>query len=108
MAACLRDYPQAGIDKNYGEVGSRAARNHVAGVLFMPRSVGDNEFAVVGREVSVGHVDGDALFALGFESVEQQGIVDVVASVTHALAIALECVELVFINFLAVEKQVPD
>ena len=104
VAACLRDDPRAGID----EVGRRAAGNHIAGVLFVSRRVGDDELAFVRREIAVGHVDGNALFAFGLQSVEQQCVVDVVAGVAHALAVAFEGVELVFIDFLAVKQQPPD
>ena len=38
----------------------------------MARRVGDDELALVGGEVAVGHVDGDALLALGLQAVHQQ------------------------------------
>jgi hypothetical protein len=36
------------------------------------RRVGDDEAATPGREVAVGDVDGDTLFALGRQAVDQQ------------------------------------
>ena len=42
----------------------------------MPRSVGDDEFSPGRREIAIGHVDGDALFAFRTEAVRQQGKVD--------------------------------
>ncbi len=42
-----------------------------------PRRVGDDELALVGGEVAVGNVDGDALLALGGEAVDQEREVDV-------------------------------
>ena len=74
----------------------------------MPRRVGDDELALVGREIAVGHVNGDALFALGLQAVQQEGVVDVVARIAHALAIALQGVQLVFVNLLAIEQQAAD
>ena len=50
----------------------------------MPRGVGNDEFATRGREVSVGHVDGDALLTLGPQSVGQQGEVDVLVALVEA------------------------
>ena len=108
VAARLRDDACAGVDEDDGQVGRGAARNHVARVLLVARGVGYDELALVGREIAVGHVDGDALFALGFEAVEQEGVVDVFAGVAHALAVAFEGGELVFVDFFAVEEQTAD
>ena len=39
----------------------------------MSRAIGDNELAFFGGEKAVGHIDGDALFALRSEAIDQQG-----------------------------------
>ena len=101
----LGDDTRTCIHEDNGQVGRRAARNHVARILLVPRRVGNDELAVVGREVAVGYVDGDTLFTFGFQSVQQKGVVDVVAGVTHTLAVALQGVQLVFVQFLAIEQQ---
>ena len=44
-----------------------------------PGRVGDDELALVGREVAVRDVDGDALLALGLQAVGQQREVDLAA-----------------------------
>ena len=108
MTAGLGDDAGTGIYQDDGQVGSRTAGNHVTGILFVSRSVGDDELTVVGREITVSHVDGDTLFTFGFQSVEQQGIVDVFAGVTHTLAVAFQGIKLVFIQFLTVEQQTSD
>jgi len=59
---------------------------------------------VVSREVAVSHVDSDALFALSLQSVEQQSVVNVVACVTHAFAVAFKCHELILIQLLTIEN----
>ena len=74
----------------------------------MSRGVGDDEFTVVCAEVAVSHVDSDSLLALSLQSVEQQGIIDMLSGVSHTFAVALEGVELVFVDFLAVEEQSAD
>ena len=48
------------------------------------------------------------MFTFGFQSVEQQGIVDVFTGVTHTLAVAFQGIKLVFIQFLTVEQQTSD
>ena len=73
----LLDHTLARIDQNDGEVCCRGTSHHVAGVLNVARSIGDDEFALWRSEVAIGDIDGDALFALGLETISQQGEVDV-------------------------------
>ncbi len=68
----LRDDPLARIDEQHHELGGRGAGDGVAGVLDVTRGVGEDEAALRGREVPVGDVDGDALFAFGAQTVDEQ------------------------------------
>jgi hypothetical protein len=68
-----------------------------------PGGVGNDELARLGGEVAVGHVDGDALLALGLQAVGEQRQVDRVAG-----RAALQHVELVGEDGLAVEQQAAD
>src|SRR3990172_147000 len=61
-----------GVKQDDGEVGGGRAGDHVAGVLLVARGVGDDEAAAGRGEVPVGHVDGDALLALGLEAVGEE------------------------------------
>ena len=72
------------IDQHDGQVSHGGARGHVAGVLHMARAVGNQEAPACGLQVAPGHVDSDALFALGIKAVEQQRIVDLSAACTVA------------------------
>ncbi len=67
----LFEHPFASIHQDQGKVGRRRAGHHVAGVLLVPGSVRDDELPMRGREIPVGHVDRDALFTLGAQSVGQ-------------------------------------
>lgn len=107
VAPCLRDDSRTGVDQDDSEVGRRAAGYHVARVLLVARRVGDDELALVRGEVSVGHVDGDALLALGLQSVAEQGVVDVVAGVAHTFAVAFQGGELVFVEFFESKSRRP-
>jgi hypothetical protein len=69
----------------------------------MAGGVGNDELARLGGEVAVGHVDGDALLALGLQAVGQQRQVDGPAG-----GAALQRVELVGEDGLAVEQQAAD
>ena len=76
MAARLHQHAFARIDQNNSAVGGRCASDHVAGILFMARRIGDDEFALLGREEAVSDIDGDALFALCGEAIDQQCKID--------------------------------
>ncbi len=95
-----------GVDEHQAQVGGGGAGDHVAGVLHVARGVRDDELAVRGREVAVGHVDRDALLALRAQAVGQQGEVDV--AVTLLLRGPLDRLELVGEDRLRVEEQSTD
>ncbi len=61
----------------------------------MPRGVGDDELALVGREETIGHIDGDALFTLGLQAIEEKGVVDTAILGADALAFGGQCGELI-------------
>ena len=66
------------IYEYYGEVCRRASRNHVAGVLLMPRGVGNDKLATRGGKVSVCHIYRNALLALSLQTVTKQCVVYIV------------------------------
>jgi hypothetical protein len=83
VAACLRQQGhgpaqvQLGdVHQHHGGVAAGGGGDHVACVLLVARRVGDDELARRRGEVAVGHVDGDALFAFGFQAVGEQAQVD--------------------------------
>lgn len=86
-----------GIDQHNRRIGLRGRSDHVARVLLMPGGIANDEFAPVGGKVAPGHVDGDALLALGGEAVGQQGQV--------GLALALHARQVVLQHGLAVYQQ---
>ena len=98
----------ARIDQNDGEIGVRGARRHVAGILFMARRVGDDEFAPVGGEKAIGDIDGDALLPLGFQPVHQQREIDIVARGAEFAGILFQRRQRVFEQQFGVVKQPPD
>ena len=91
------------VHQHHGRVGAGGSRHHVAGVLLVAWGVGDDELACLGREVSVGHVNGDALLAFGFQAVRQQRQVD--GSAGGAL---FQRIQLVSQDGAAVEQQAAD
>ena len=90
VTAGLGQHALAGVDQDDGHVGGGGAGDHVAGVLLVARRVGDDELAVLGREEPVGHVDGDALLALGGETVDQEGEVELAALGADLLGVGLQ------------------
>ena len=76
VAAGLGEDAFACVDQDDGDVGGGGGGHHVAGVLLVAGRVGNDVLAGAGGEVTVGDVDGDALFALGLQAVGEQRQVD--------------------------------
>ena len=108
MPAGLLQHALARVDQHDGEVGRRGAGRHVAGVLLVAGRVGDDELALRRREEAIGDIDGDALLALGFEPVDQQREIDVVAVGAVLSGVALKRRQLVFEDQLGVVEQAAD
>ena len=108
VAARLRLHAAARIHQQHGQVGGRGAGHHVAGVLLVSRGVRHDELALVGGKESVGHVDGDALFALCGQAVHQQREVELVALRAHLLGVGFELRELVFKQHFRLVQQPAD
>ena len=108
MPPRLGQHALARIDQQHREVGGRGAGHHVARILLVPRRVGDDELALLAREVAIGDVDRDALLALGREPVDEQGEIDLLALRPVALAVGFERRELVVEHLLRFEQQPPD
>src|SRR6185437_5192092 len=64
VPAGLRQQAFARIDEQHGKLAIGGAGRHVTRVLLVARRVGDDEGPAWRREIAVGDVDGDALFAL--------------------------------------------
>ena len=106
MPAALLEDALASVDEDQGEVSGRGSGHHVAGVLDVTRGVRDDELAFGRGEVSVGHVDRDALLALGPKTVGEQGQVDVVfAAITAG---AFDGLHLVLEHSLGVIQEAAD
>src|SRR5882724_1527824 len=108
MAAGLGQHALARIDQNDGKVGIGSTGRHVAGILLMARRVGDDELAFVGGEEAIGDVDGNALLALGLQSVDQKREIDVIAGGAELLGILFRRSQRVFEQQLGVIEQAPD
>ena len=71
----------------------------------MAGGVGDDELAVLGREVAVGYVDRDALLAFSAEAVGEQGEIE---HAGRGRALAFDGLEVVLVDALRVIQQTPD
>ena len=70
----------ARVHQQNGELRSAGRSHHVARVLLVSGSVGNDELPQGGGEIAVGDVDGDALFALRDQTVGQQREVERLAA----------------------------
>ena len=76
VAARLAQNALGGVHQHHGGVGGGSAGGHVARVLLVAGSIGDDEFAARSREIAIGDVDGDALLAFGAQAIGEQGEID--------------------------------
>ena len=106
VAVGLFDDAVAGIEQQHDQLGGGHAGHGVAGVLHVAGGVGEDEGPLVGGEVAVGHVDGDALFALGAQAIDKQGEVHAVEAAVGGGA--LDGLELVHQDRLGVVEEAAD
>jgi len=92
----------AGVDEDDRQVAGRGAGRHVAGVLLMTGGVGDDELALGGAEVAVGHVNGDALLALGLQAIDQQRQVHVIAGGADLLRVAGDGFQMILVDHFGI------
>ncbi len=104
----LGQHALARVDQDHRQVGGRGAGHHVAGILLMAGGVGHDELALVGGEEAVGDVNGDALFPLGRQTIDQKGKVDLAALGADGLAVMFQTGQLIFEDHLGVIEQPPD
>jgi len=104
----LGEEPLAGIDQDDRHLGGGCAGDHVAGILLVARGVGDDELALVGGEVAVGHVDGDPLLPLRLQAVQEEGIVDGSPLGADPLAVRLQGRQLILEHHLRIPEKTAD
>ena len=106
-AACGVEFGD--VHQHHSGVAARCSRDHIARVLLVAGGVGDDELARRRGEVAVRHVDGDALLALGFQPVGQQGKIKPRAGISGRSARAAgQGIELIGQDGAAVIQQAPD
>ena len=108
MTSCLSDHSHAGIYQNNSQIGRRTTGYHITGILFVPRSISNDKFTVIGRKVAISYINRNALFTLCFQTIQQQSVINVLSCITQPFTIAFQRIELIFIQFLAIEQQTPD
>ena len=104
----LDKHALARINHHHGYIGGGGASRHIARILLVTRCISDNEFTLLGREKAIGDIDRDALFALGLKTVQKESEIDFVADCAVLATIALEHIDLVLEQQLAVIEQTPD
>ena len=72
MPACLCQHALGGVNQNHRDIRCGGSGDHVSRVLLVARSVRNDKLAMIRAEKTVGHVDCNALFALGCKAVYQQ------------------------------------
>ncbi|RMV96151.1 hypothetical protein ALP01_05381 [Pseudomonas caricapapayae] len=98
----------ARIHQNDRQVTGRSTSGHVTGVLLMSWRIGNDELALGRGEIAIRDIDGDALLALGLQTVHQQRQIDVIASVTGLFRVSGNSFKMIFVDHLGVVQQTPD
>ena len=71
----------------------------------MAWSIGDDEFPFGGREISVSHIDRDALFSLGPQAVGNQRRVELSTGGSMNLAFVFKLRKLILVDHLAIVQE---
>ena len=102
----LFQHAVAGVHEDHSHVGRGSACDHVTGILYMSRRVGNDELPLGGGKIAVGHINGDALFPFGPQTVGEQCQVDLLAA--GAFTGTFDGLKLVLKNSFAVIQQTAD
>src|SRR5579862_3495494 len=78
MPACLFSNTMAGIYQYNGKVSRRCSGYHVPGILNMSGCICNDELSLWSRKITVCHINGNALFALCFQSISKQSKVYII------------------------------
>ena len=98
----------AGVDEDHGKIGCRRAGSHVAGILFVPRGIGDDEGASGGRECAISNIDRYALFAFRLQAVHQQRQVQCAVEAAMLPAVLSQPGQLVLVDETGIVEQAAD
>ena len=105
VAAGLSLHPAPGVDQDDGQIAGGRAGGHIAGVLLVARAVGNDEFALVGAEIAISHVDGNALLPLRLQAIHQQGQVYLLVGGVVLLGVSLYRRQLILENQFGIMQQ---
>ena len=98
----------ARIDQDHRELGLGSSRRHIARILLVARRIGDDEGAIAGREIAIGDIDGDALFALGRKPVDEKSEIQIAPRRAELLRILFERLHLVVEDRIGLVEKAPD
>ena len=108
MPLGLRQHSFARIDENDCQITSGSTRGHIPRVLLVSRGVGNDEFSLGGRKITVCYIDRDPLLPLIIESVGEESRVESTANGSMGLRVFLQCCQLVLIDHLGLDQHPTD
>src|SRR5438552_12554214 len=103
VPARLRQQAFSCVYKYDGSIGGGSAGGHVARVLFVTGSIGNDELAPGRGEITISNVNGNSLLALGPQSISQKRKINGAGRAVDPAGAHRG--KLVFINCLAVIQQ---
>src|SRR5215469_422923 len=105
VPSSLSEHAFSRVDQNDGKIRVGGTRRHIACILLMTRRVSDDEFPLVGGEETIGDIDCDPLFALRFQTVNEQREIDVVSGSSEFPGIAFQSLKRVVEQKLRIVEQ---
>ena len=108
VPARLFQHPLARVDQQHGQIGQRGAGDHVARVLLVSRRIRQDESPPRRLEITIRHIDGDALVTLGRQPIDQQRIIQAAFDRPEPARVPLQRRHEIVGNGAALEQQPAD
>ncbi len=102
MSPGLGLYAFTRINQDDRQITGRGAGGHITGILLVARRVSNNKFALIGREITIRHIDGNALLALRLQTINQKCQVNLIALSADFFTVFGNSRQLIFKNHFTV------
>ena len=108
MTTGLLQYTATRIDQDDRQITGRRTGRHVTGVLLMAWRISNDKFTFWRREITVSHINGDALLTLRLQTIHQQREIEFLTGSTDLLTVRMQRFQLIFIYLTGIVQQTAD
>ena len=107
VTSCLYQNALFCVDKDDRKLCKRSTNCHISCIFLVSRCICNNEASLVRCKITIGNINGDALFSLCHQTIQKERIVDRTASGSH-LTVEDQSFFLVCIKQLGIVKYMSD